>query len=155
MDSKTFREGKQLLMMTYKNLDESTLTILLDRMKAKGFTNQRFLDSVNWAIENHKFPDIKPAHILAHDKVLNLRTYKQVNEESKGFGQSIWEYYKTVDIDGTCYYVAEAELKRYGTDLPEYKPKPTTSKRIQHPRATLSQDFSFTKEFDKIIKNSS
>jgi len=158
LTAKTYDAGKRILEVRFTNFDEKMSLILLDLLIDQGFTNKRFMDAVRFLNINHKYPTMTPADVLGFDKALNLRTYKQVAEEQKTFGNSIWSYYNKVDIKGICYYANIRDLETLGITLPEYKPKPATAKTrhynpVQNDKfAPLSKDYSFITGYNDMVE---
>ena len=102
LDQNTYQTGELQLQIRFNNFDEKFSFLMLQLLKKKKFTKQRFKDAVEFVIVNEKFPTITPAAILNYDKVLELKTNLWIRQKMKEFGSSIWEYYDVVDCDGQC-----------------------------------------------------
>ena len=114
LDQNTYQSGELQLQTRFSNFDEKFSFLMLQLLKKKKFTNQRFKDAVEYVIVNEKFPTITPAAILNYDKVLELKTNLWIRQKMKEFGSSIWEYYDVVDCDGQCMYVEKGKMERLG-----------------------------------------
>ena len=147
----TYKAGEGMLKTAFNNFDDKMSILLLDQTAELGFTNKRFMDAVRSVIKNHKYPTITIGEILNHDKKINLRTYEQVSKEQKEFGNTIWEYYKPVDIKGKCYYVHKRELEQHDIELPEYKPPAATDKTNYTHKFKEDKPFSISDFYDRLV----
>ena len=140
---KTYVEAEISLQARFTNWNDQFSFLMLSLLKKKNFTNQRFIDAAEFVIENEKFPTITPAAILNFDKCLDLKTNLQIREKMKEFGNSIWEFYDAVDVNGTCMYCEVGKMDQFGIHLPEwkaenYKPiEPLTDKMIEAAKETF------------------
>ena len=151
----TYKAGKEMLKSAFNNFDDKMALILLDQLNELEFTNKRFMDAVKYVIKTHKYPTLTISNILEFDTVLNLRTYEQIAKEQKEYGNTIWSYYKPVEIKGKCYYAHKIELEKNGIELPEYKPKKATDKTNYHHEFKKDDSFSITEFYDRLVSGES
>lgn len=86
--------------------------ILIERFKAKGFSDTRMIDAVNNVIDNCQYPTPTLANFLSYDKNVKLYTYQQfislVTEHRASF-----ETHTKVKFNGIFLYVSKADKQRY------------------------------------------
>ena len=73
--------------------------ILVERIKANGFSDERLIDAVNNVIDNFQYKELNISDIIKWDKREKLITYNQLlGIVSSGKGK--WDEYEIVEIDG-------------------------------------------------------
>lgn len=86
--------------------------ILIERFKAKGFSDTRMIDAVNNVIDNCQYPTPTLANFLSYDKNVKLYTYQQfislVTEHKASF-----ETYTKVKHKEVFLYVSKADKQRF------------------------------------------
>lgn len=80
--------------------DRDYFKILKDRIKEKGFTDERLKDAVNHVIDTCVYPTPTPAQFLSYDKEVKLYTYDQKLKLINEIGNRANETYKAVEIEG-------------------------------------------------------
>lgn len=63
---------------SFPQLPPEFYSILIDRVKAVGFCDERLIDSVNYVIDNCIYPTPTIANFLSFDKKKRLYSYKEV-----------------------------------------------------------------------------
>lgn len=89
------------LLVAFPKLEQSFLQLLVERCKANGFTDARFIESVNHCLDNYTGWDKQPAisDFLQFNKKVPTFTYKQLLEEYS----SVYTYGNTYDPINTLY----------------------------------------------------
>ena len=146
----TYLKVEISLRARFANWDEQFSFLMLNLLKKKKFTNQRFIDAAEHVLINYEYPNITPAAILNYDKCLELKTNLWMRQQMQTFGSTIWNYYDTVNVNGQCMYVAKGMQEKYNIFLPEWKPKkyrpaPPTEKEIE----AVKDKF----DFSKVVKD--
>jgi hypothetical protein len=125
MTPAVYKEQSKFLIMRFENMKDPQYRLLMfNTLSGAGFTNDRLKDAIQFVVANHEFPNIFPADIIKFDKVLDLQTNLQIREKQKEFGNSIWEFYDAVDVNGTCMYCEKGAQEKHGIFLPPWEAKP-------------------------------
>lgn len=100
------------IVKAFPALSEDFVDLLFERAIAKGFTQERFVDSVNNVIDNCQYPSPTLANFLSFDKRVSLLNYNQVcnlvaNQEDK------FENYVRVLISGKSFWISSADQLKY------------------------------------------
>ena len=66
------------LKMAFPSLPKDFYFLLGERMKEKGFSDEKMKDAINYVIDNCKYPVPTIAEFLSYDKVAKLYTYQEV-----------------------------------------------------------------------------
>lgn len=74
--------------------------ILIDRIKANNFTNQRLNDAVNFVLDNNIYPTPTIAQFISFDRRIQVFTHEQMTKKVTEYGPEIWNSYKAVKMDG-------------------------------------------------------
>jgi hypothetical protein len=68
--------------------------VLAERLKEKGFSDERLNDAINNLIDNFTYPVPTIANIVSWDLRVKLYTYQQIVEMVNSFGSNIFNQYK-------------------------------------------------------------
>lgn len=82
------------------------------RIKEKGFSDKRLIDSVNNVIDTCIYPFPTIAQFLSYDQKIETFTYKQMlrkNDQERG----IMSKYISVDIEGERLFVSKENFDKY------------------------------------------
>lgn len=110
------------LKKVFPKLDAQFFDILKDRFADNNFTDKRIVDSVKHVVDHYKGWERMPniADFIQYDKKIRLFSWKEISEEQKSFGSSIWTYYFKADIDGKLYYVLKTDIEKHNLKLKEW-----------------------------------
>lgn len=100
------------VLTAFPSLPNSFIDILLERVKAKGFSDQRLNDSINYVIDNCQYPTPTLANFLSFDKRVKVYTYNDLCGLASS-GQASFEDFHRFKIDGKAHYVKIADKKLY------------------------------------------
>ncbi len=70
-------KGLKLIKLTFPTLFPGFHDVLAERLKANGFSNERFLDSVNHVIDTCTYPTPTIADFISFDRKIKTYTYGQ------------------------------------------------------------------------------
>lgn len=70
--------------------------VLIDRIEAHEFSNQRFIDAVNHVIDNCPYPTPTVHHFVSFDQRFKYFTYDQMLAKADEHGQEVWKSYKSL-----------------------------------------------------------
>lgn len=102
--------------VAFPSLQQGFFSVLIERMKEKGFSDQRMIESVNYVIDNCQFPVPTMANFLSYDKRVKVYCYNEVCGlvTSKGFS---FENFCRIKINGSMYYIKKSDKDLY--NIPE------------------------------------
>ena len=86
--------------------------ILLERLKEKGFSDERLSDSVNNLIYNFQYPNPTLANILSFDRKVKILDYNQVCKLI-GKHEATFNDFSKIYIDEKMFYVRKSEKEFY------------------------------------------
>ena len=86
------------LKAAFPNTPPEMYDVLMDRLKANGFTDARLEDAINNLIDNFKYPVPSIAEIIGFDKRVKLYNYKEICDYVNDGGS--WEDFKIVKREG-------------------------------------------------------
>ena len=114
MDKKSFEKAMLRLKIAFPNITKEFLTLLFDRFVSRGFSNERVKDSVDYLIDNYKYPTPTIAEIISYDAKVRLLTYDQVMKIHNEIGKA-FDMYSAVVIEGikTKVWASNFDIEKY------------------------------------------
>lgn len=92
---------------SFPALPQAFFDILLERVKAKGFSNERLTDAVNHVIDTCQYPTPTLASFLSFDRRIKMITYAELcNKVDKG---ESFDSYARIKVAGMAFYVTKAD----------------------------------------------
>lgn len=92
------------MISAFPELPNTTIQLILERAKEKGFSDQRLTDAVNQVIDTCRYPNPKPADFLSFDKRVQILTYNELCDQvAKGVAS--FETQTRILINGKGYWV--------------------------------------------------
>lgn len=95
----------------FPDLPMSFYEILVDRLKEKGFSDQRFAQAANQVIDNCMYPRPTVGEFISFDRRVELLNYVQMLKKLDEAGPIIWEIYKSISIDGNKFWVHKKDFE--------------------------------------------
>lgn len=80
-------------------LPDGYYDILIERIKANGFSDSRLEDAVNHVIETCPYPTPTIANFISYDKTVNVMTYDEIMKKADK-GEITWGQYRSVKLIG-------------------------------------------------------
>lgn len=81
------------LQSAFPKQGKEFFNVLAERLIANGFTDQRFTDAVNHAIDNFQYKELNISDIVRFDKKVRLYNYQEacklVTQEGYEFGKDL------------------------------------------------------------------
>ncbi len=93
-------KGVSAIQKSFPSLPIEFYEVLKDRIKASGFSDDRFIDAVNHVIDNCVYPQPTVAQFVSFDKKIKLNTYEEMIKKTNEIGPEIWKSYKQVMLPG-------------------------------------------------------
>lgn len=100
----------------FPSLTPEFFKMLIERVRDKGFTDQRIIDSVNNVIDNCQYPTPTLANFLSFDKRIKLLSYNELCNIAASQMASFSDYSRIM-INGKNFWVSNAEKEQY--NLPD------------------------------------
>jgi hypothetical protein len=99
-------ENLAKIKAAFSQLPTNFYTILMNRLKDKGFTDQQLIDSVNNVIDTCVYPVPTIANFINFEKKVRLFTYNEMTKKvhDSGGDSSIWDMHDKRNIDGIVYW---------------------------------------------------
>lgn len=102
----------------FPHLKPEFFSVLIDRMRENGFSDERMKDAINNVIDNCRYPQPTMADFLSFDRRVKLYQYNQVcdmvtNNEAK------FEDFSIIKISGEVYRIRKSDKVLYNI-LDEY-----------------------------------
>jgi hypothetical protein len=99
------------LRQAFPQIPPGFTDILLDRIKDRGFTDDRLRDSINNLIDNFTYPVPSVANIVSFDKRIKLYTYAEYCDQiSAGFKSTDFSMVKR---NGKNFWITVADKEIY------------------------------------------
>lgn len=92
------------MISAFPELPNTTIQLILERAKEKGFSDQRLTDAVNQVIDNCRYPVPKPADFLSFDKRVKIITYNELTD-AVAKGTATFEEYNRIVINGKGFWI--------------------------------------------------
>ena len=110
------------LKESFPGLHEGFFIVLSDRLKEKGFTDLRLMDSINNLIDTCPYPTPSIANIISWDKQINLYTYDEMLKMNDN-GMKPFEYHKRVFVSKIPLWARIDDIEKFNilTKLNETK----------------------------------
>lgn len=86
--------------------------VLIDRMKEKGFSDERLKDSVNNVIDNCFYPTPSIANFLSFDSRVKIISYQELMN-IVGDQRDSWSNYSRIRIKGKGFFVKKVDKMLY------------------------------------------
>lgn len=100
----------------FPSLTPEFFTLLIDRLKEKGFTNQRMEEAVNNVIDNCQYPCPTLANFLSFDKRVKVYSYDDLcNAVYKQ--EASFENFSRIKINDKPFFIRKADKEAY--NIPE------------------------------------
>ena len=117
LNTPTYIEGVKKIKAAFPNLPAEFYDILSDRVKAQGFSDERFIDAVNHVIDTCIFPTPTIANFIGYDKKIKLFSYWEMTNKEPGS----WDYFKPVRIPDRekPVWVHIEDIKKYKLEIIE------------------------------------
>jgi hypothetical protein len=99
--------------VAFHSLPKDFFALFIERMKEKGFNDQRMIDSINHVIDTCQFPTPTMANFLSFDKRVKVLTYAEMCNLVTGQGLSS-ESFAKLRINGNLYWIRKADKDLHG-----------------------------------------
>jgi hypothetical protein len=100
------------LATAFPALPTGFFAIMIERMRANQFSDQRMIDSIGYVIDNCLYPTPTIANLISYDRRVKLYTYQEVCEYVDRGGQM--EDFIKREIRGTVYRILKSEAIQKG-----------------------------------------
>lgn len=98
------------LKIAFPSLPKEFYGLLGNRMKEKGFTDDKMRDAINYVIDNCRYPVPAIAEFLSYDKVVKIFTYQEAAEMVTK-GKVSFDDFEKREIDGEVFRILKSDLK--------------------------------------------
>lgn len=105
----------------FPNLEIGFYDILTERLKDKGFTDNKFNDAVNHVIDNCIYPTPTIANFLSFDRNIKLYSYEQMLKLNNEYAGQAFKYFRPIKINNLNkpMYASKNDIEKY--NLTEWK----------------------------------
>ena len=93
-------------------LPKEFYSVFIERLREKGFTDERLKDAVNNVIDNCQYPTPTLANFLSFDKRVKLYSYSEMCSKVQP-GMSSTEIFDKIKIDGNLFWVRKSDKAAY------------------------------------------
>lgn len=100
------------IRVAFPDLDRGFYQLLKERIREKGFSDQRLTDAVNHVIDTCPYPTPTLANFLSFDKRVKLITYQELCTLI-GKGEATMDAYERMRINGKVFFVRKDEKRLY------------------------------------------
>lgn len=110
------------IQKVFPALSKEFYDIFQERLKDKGFTDNKLNDAVNHVIDTCIYPTPTIAQFLSYDKNIKLYSYEQMLKLNNEYAGQAFKYFRPVQI-GTLekpMYASKTDIETY--NLIEFKP---------------------------------
>jgi len=101
----------------FPNAQPGFYDLVIERAKAKGFTDQQLIDAVSNLIDTHRYPQPLVSDVISWDKRIKLYTHSDMVKKSGDYGAGVWDQYKAIRRNGRTFWIEIAEAEQYGIDI--------------------------------------
>lgn len=110
------------IQKVFPALSKEFYDIFQERLKDKGFTDQKLNDAVNYVIDNCIYPTPTIANFLKYDKNIKLYSYEQMLKMNNEYAGQAFKYFRPVQIANLekPMYASKSDIETY--NLTEFKP---------------------------------
>lgn len=113
LDTKTVVNEIAKIRVAFPSLTPQFADILIERAIAKGFTAKRFIDAVNYVIDNCQYPNPTLANFLSFDKRIKILTYNELAELAC-LNRAEFSDYHRYEINSKPLYIRKIDKELYG-----------------------------------------
>lgn len=110
LTQKEFTKHLARLKVAFPTLPKDFYYLLGQRMKEKGFSDEKLKDAVNHVIDNCRYPVPTIAEFLSFDKVVKMYTYQEAAELVTK-GKASFDDFEKREIDGEVFRILKSDLK--------------------------------------------
>ena len=108
LETETVAKTVSKVKAAFPALTPEYFKLFIDRVKEKGFSNERMIDAVNNVIDNCQYPTPTLANFLSFDKKVKIITYNELcnlvtRQEAK------FESYAPIKIKGVNHFVRNVD----------------------------------------------
>lgn len=96
----------------FPQLKPEFFSVLIDRMRENGFSDERMKDSINNVIDNCRYPIPTMADFLSFDKRVKLYQYNEVCDLVTG-NQATFEDFSIIRISSIVYRIRKSDKVLY------------------------------------------
>ncbi len=112
LTGKGIAQGMALAKRGFPALPPSFFEMLIERAKAKGFSDKRLMDAIYHVIDTCPYPTPALANFLSFDRKIKMYDYPQFcSLVTEGYAK--WENYDRIKVGGTVFYVSKGDRARY------------------------------------------
>lgn len=108
LTAKALSQGISKVKAAFPALPPDFYILLINRLKEKGFSDERVKDSVNNVIDNCQYPTPTLANFLSFDKRVKLLTYRELVSKITE-GEASFATYAKIKIKGEKYYIKKSD----------------------------------------------
>lgn len=112
LTGKGIAQGMALAKHGFPALPPSFFEILIERAKAKGFSDNRLKDAICHVIDTCPYPTPALANFLSFDSKIKLYDYAQFCSLVTQ-GHVKWEGYDRIKVSGAVFYVSKGDRARH------------------------------------------
>lgn len=112
LTGKGIAQGMALAKHGFPALPPSFFEILIERAKAKGFSDNRLKDAICHVIDTCPYPTPALANFLSFDSKIKLYDYAQFCSLVTQ-GHAKWEGYDRIKVSGAVFYVSKGDRARH------------------------------------------
>ena len=103
-------ENVAKIKATFPALPFGFFDIFMERVKSKGFTNERLIDAVNNVIDNCKYPTPMLADFLSFDKRVKFITYAELCDKVSTIGEK-FDSYARIKVSGKSFFIKKSDIE--------------------------------------------
>ena len=112
LTGKGIAQGMALAKRGFPALPPSFFEMLIERAKAKGFSDNRLMDAIYHVIDTCPYPTPALANFLSFDRKIKMYDYSQFcSLVTEGYAK--WENYDRIKVGGAVFYVSKGDRARY------------------------------------------
>ena len=112
LQPKTVAENVAKIKAAFPALKPEYFSLFIDRLKDKGFSDQRLIDSVNNVIDNCQYPTPTLANFLSFDRRAKIYNYQEMcNVVSSNHLKP--DYFSKIRINGKLFWVKTSDKDLY------------------------------------------
>ena len=112
LKQKTVAESVAKIKAAFPALKPEYFSLFIDRLKDRGFSDQRLIDSVNNVIDNCQYPTPTLANFLSFDKRAKIYNYQEMcNVVSSNHLKP--DYFSKIRINGKLFWVKTSDKDLY------------------------------------------
>lgn len=101
------------LRTAFPKMGDGFFSLLAERARANGFTDERLRDAVNHVLDNMRYKELTVADIISYDRTAPLYTYHEVCSLVTR-GQATFDDFERVEVGGRVFRVRKADIARTG-----------------------------------------